>query len=48
MHCILVDDEHQPSKQPQRRLNHNMQEVVNKEVMKLFDVGIIYPILDSD
>ena len=29
------------------RLNPNMQEVVKKEVLKLLDVGVIYPILDS-
>ena len=28
----------------QRRLNLNMKEVVRKEVLKLLDVGIIYPI----
>ncbi|GJS87641.1 reverse transcriptase domain-containing protein [Tanacetum coccineum] len=30
-----------------RRLNPNMQEVVKKEIMKLLDIGIIYPIADS-
>ncbi|GJX09709.1 reverse transcriptase domain-containing protein [Tanacetum coccineum] len=30
-----------------RRLNLNMQEVVKKEIVKLFDNGIIYPIADS-
>ncbi|XP_052204012.1 uncharacterized protein LOC127809288, partial [Diospyros lotus] len=31
----------------QRRLNPNMKEVVRKEVLKLLDAGIIYPISDS-
>ncbi|GMP85315.1 hypothetical protein CsSME_00038522 [Camellia sinensis var. sinensis] len=31
----------------QRRLNPNMKEVVKKEVLKLLDAGIIYPISDS-
>ncbi|GJW53969.1 reverse transcriptase domain-containing protein [Tanacetum coccineum] len=30
-----------------RRLNPNMQEVVKKEIVKLLDTGIIYPIVDS-
>ncbi|GJV97877.1 reverse transcriptase domain-containing protein [Tanacetum coccineum] len=36
-----------PVVQKQRRLNPNMQEVVKKEIMKLLDTGIIYPIADS-
>jgi len=48
MHHILLDDEHCPSRQPQRRLNPNMQGVVKKEVIKLLDAGIIYPISHSD
>ena len=35
------------SKQPQRRLNPIMKEVVKKEVLKLLDIGVIYPIADS-
>ncbi|MCI20654.1 hypothetical protein A2U01_0041816, partial [Trifolium medium] len=33
--------------QPQRRLNPTMKEVVKKEVFKLLESGMIYPILDS-
>ncbi|GJS61400.1 reverse transcriptase domain-containing protein [Tanacetum coccineum] len=33
--------------QRQRRLNPNMKEVVNKEIIKLLNVGIIYTIEDS-
>ncbi|GJU77618.1 reverse transcriptase domain-containing protein [Tanacetum coccineum] len=36
-----------PVVQKQRRLNPNMQEVVKKEIVKLLDTGIIYPIADS-
>ncbi|GJS07642.1 reverse transcriptase domain-containing protein [Tanacetum coccineum] len=36
-----------PVVQKQRRLNPNMQEVVKKEIMKLLDTGIIYPIANS-
>ncbi|GJU72748.1 reverse transcriptase domain-containing protein [Tanacetum coccineum] len=42
----LLDDQ-KPVVQKQRRLNPNMQEVVKKEIMKLLDTGIIYPIADS-
>ncbi|XP_062017928.1 uncharacterized protein LOC133734314 [Rosa rugosa] len=36
-----------PSREAQRRLNPPMKEVVKKEVIKLLDCGIIYPISDS-
>jgi len=48
MHRIFLDEGHCPSRQPQRRLNSNMQEVVKKEIIKLLDAGIIYPISDSE
>ncbi|XP_019089243.1 PREDICTED: uncharacterized protein LOC104733997 [Camelina sativa] len=32
----------------QRRLNPNLQDVVKKEIMKLLNAGIIYPISDSN
>ncbi|CAL2239443.1 unnamed protein product [Prunus armeniaca] len=47
MHKILLEDNAMPKRDAQRRLNPNMKEVVRKEVMKLLDVGIIYPISDS-
>ncbi|TKW75897.1 MAG: RNA-directed DNA polymerase, partial [Bradyrhizobium icense] len=46
-HRILMEDDYKPVVQPQRRLNPNMQEVVKKEVLKLLDAGVIYPISDS-
>ncbi|KAJ9567607.1 hypothetical protein OSB04_003573 [Centaurea solstitialis] len=46
-HRILLNDEHASSIEHQRRLNPNMKEVVQKEVMKLLKAGIIYPISDS-
>ncbi|GJR56424.1 DNA-directed DNA polymerase [Tanacetum coccineum] len=46
-HKILMDDEFKPSVQPQRRVNPNIKEVVKKEVIKLLDTGLIYPISDS-
>jgi len=48
MHSVLVDDRHQPSRQPQCHLNPNMELVVKKWVIKVLDTGIIYPISDSD
>ncbi|KAL5578326.1 hypothetical protein UlMin_020025 [Ulmus minor] len=47
MHKILMEETYKPLVQPQRRLNPSMKEVVKKEVVKLMDVGIIYPISDS-
>ena len=47
MHKILMEDGHKPTIERQRRLNLNMQEVVKKEVVKLLNAGIIYPISDS-
>ncbi|GKD65801.1 DNA-directed DNA polymerase [Tanacetum coccineum] len=46
-HKILMEDEFKPSVQPQRRVNLNIKEVVKKEVIKLLDAGLIYPISDS-
>ena len=47
MHKILLEDDAKPVVQPQRRLNPAMKEVVQKEVTKLLEAGIIYPISDS-
>ncbi|GJU52059.1 hypothetical protein Tco_1221614 [Tanacetum coccineum] len=44
---ILMEDEFKPSVHPQRRVNPNIKEVVKKEVIKLLDAGLIYPISDS-
>jgi hypothetical protein len=46
-HRINFEDEVKASRQPQRRLNPNMREVVKIEILKLLDAGIIYPISDS-
>ncbi|XP_058185723.1 uncharacterized protein LOC131302946 [Rhododendron vialii] len=47
MHRIHCEENAKPSREMQRRLNPNMKEVVMKEVVKLMDAGIIYPISDS-
>ena len=47
MQRILMEDDHRPTIEHQRRLNPNMQEVVKKEILKLLKAGIIYPISDN-
>ncbi|GJW65622.1 reverse transcriptase domain-containing protein [Tanacetum coccineum] len=42
-----MEDEFKTSVQPQRRVNPNIKEVMKKEVIQLFDAGLIYPISDS-
>nr|GEV90559.1 reverse transcriptase domain-containing protein [Tanacetum cinerariifolium] len=46
-HKIQLLDDKKPIVQKQRRLNPNMKEVVKKEIVKLLDTRIIYPIADS-
>ena len=46
-HQIILENDHKPTIEHQRRLNPNLNEVVKKEVLKLLDSGIIYPISDS-
>ncbi|KAL4283741.1 hypothetical protein GQ457_16G019990 [Hibiscus cannabinus] len=48
MHKILLDDNHKPTADAQRRLNQAMKDVVRKEILKWLDAGIIYPISDSE
>jgi len=47
MHRIILEDDATPSKQPQRRLSPQLNEVVRLEVMKLYEAGIIYAISGS-
>ncbi|GJX37612.1 retrovirus-related pol polyprotein from transposon TNT 1-94 [Tanacetum coccineum] len=44
---INFEDDAKPVIQRQHRLNPNMKEVMKKEIIKLLDAGIIYPIEDS-
>ncbi|XP_057734487.1 uncharacterized protein LOC130949902 [Arachis stenosperma] len=48
MHRIFLQEGARPVRQPQRRLNPTILDVVKKEVTRLLDVGIIYPISDSE
>ncbi|GJW34422.1 hypothetical protein Tco_0054454 [Tanacetum coccineum] len=45
-HKILLEDDYQPSVQHQRRVNLKIHDVIKKEVEKLLDAGLIYPISD--
>jgi len=47
MHKIMLEKHYKPIAQPQRRLNPTLKEVVRKEVLKLLEAGMIYPISDS-
>jgi hypothetical protein len=47
MHKIHLEEDTKPSREPQKRLNPTMQEVVRGEVIKLLDARVIYPISDS-
>nr|GEW07434.1 reverse transcriptase domain-containing protein [Tanacetum cinerariifolium] len=46
-HKILMDDDFKPAVQHQRRVNPKIHEVIKKEVLKLLDARLIYPISDS-
>nr|GEV77632.1 reverse transcriptase domain-containing protein [Tanacetum cinerariifolium] len=46
-HKILIEDDFKPAVQHQRRVNPKIHEVIKKEVLKLLDAGLIYPISDS-
>jgi len=47
MHRINLEDDAKTSIEQQRRLNPNLKEVVKKEIIKLLDAGVIFPISDS-
>ncbi|GKB20288.1 reverse transcriptase domain-containing protein [Tanacetum coccineum] len=46
-HKILMEDDFKPTVQHQRRVNPKIHEVIKKEVVKLHNAGLIYPISDS-
>ncbi|KAG7572514.1 hypothetical protein ISN44_As09g008770 [Arabidopsis suecica] len=47
MHRIHLEEGAKNSIEHHRRLNPNLKDVVKKEIMKLLEAGIIYPISDS-
>ncbi|GJY36288.1 hypothetical protein Tco_0421666 [Tanacetum coccineum] len=42
-----MEDDYEPAVQHQRRVNLKIHDVIKKEVEKLLDAGLIYPISDS-
>nr|GEU37395.1 DNA-directed DNA polymerase [Tanacetum cinerariifolium] len=46
-HKILMEDDYKPAVQSQRRVNPKIYDIIKKEVIKLLDAGMIYPISDS-
>nr|GEV74077.1 reverse transcriptase domain-containing protein [Tanacetum cinerariifolium] len=46
-HKILMEEDYKPAVQSQRQVNSKIHEVIKKEVIKLLDAGMIYPISDS-
>ena len=47
MHKVNLEEDGKPVVDYQRHLHPKMKEVVRKEVIKLIEAGIIYPIVDS-
>ncbi|GJV78529.1 reverse transcriptase domain-containing protein [Tanacetum coccineum] len=47
IHKILMEEDYKPAVQHQRRVNPKIHDVIKKEVEKLLDAGLIYPISDS-
>nr|GEV96139.1 DNA-directed DNA polymerase [Tanacetum cinerariifolium] len=44
---ILIEEDYKPAVQHQRRVNPKIHDIIKKEVEKLLDAGLIYPISDS-
>jgi hypothetical protein len=47
-HRIPMENQCKPVVDHQRKLTHSMREIVKKEVIKLLDAGIIYPVPHSE
>ncbi|CAN6476919.1 unnamed protein product [Victoria cruziana] len=48
MHMIHMLEGSKPTREFQRQLNPALKEVVKKEIIKLLDAGIVFPISDSE
>ncbi|GJS53576.1 reverse transcriptase domain-containing protein [Tanacetum coccineum] len=46
-HKIIMEEDYEPAVQHQRRVHLKIHDVIKKEVEKLLDARLIYPILDS-
>eukprot|EP00253_Pinus_taeda_P022552 PITA_22552 len=47
-HHIYITENCKPVRQPQRRMNPTLKDIVKEELQKLLDAGFIYPISDSE
>nr|GEW42401.1 hypothetical protein [Tanacetum cinerariifolium] len=47
LHKILLEEDFSPKVQSHRRVNPKIHDVIKKEVEKLLDAGLIYPISDN-
>lgn len=47
MRRILLENKAKPTREAKCQLNPPMMDVIKKEILKLLDVEIIYPISDS-
>ena len=47
IHHIYIQEDAIPIRQPQRRMNPTLREIVKTKLQKLSDVGFIFPISDS-
>lgn len=47
MHHIYTEKDERPIRQPQRRLNPHLKDILKEELQKLLDVNFIYPISNS-
>eukprot|EP00253_Pinus_taeda_P006882 PITA_06882 len=47
-HHIYIKEDCKPVRQPQRRMNPALKDIVKEEVQKLLDARFIYPISDSE
>eukprot|EP00253_Pinus_taeda_P010219 PITA_10219 len=47
-HQIYIKEDYKPVRQPQRRINPTLKDIVKEKLQKLPDAGFIYPISDSE
>lgn len=47
IHHIYIEGNAKPVRQPQRRMNPALRDIVKDELQKLLNIGFIYLILDS-
>jgi len=47
-HHIYIKEDCKPVRQPQRRMNPALKDIVKEELQRLLDAGFIYPISDNE